>query len=149
MMKSDNRVKAGLVQPLEIPSRKWGHVTTEHITDLPESNGLTAIVLFIDKLTKMVHLAECKKEVIAMEYAQIFIDNVFRLDSLPEVIRSDRDPHFTANFWHAMFDLLRMNLQFSGAFHPQTDGQSERMLQMLENFLRPYVERHPRPRVST
>ena len=77
MMKSDSRAKAELLQPLEIPSRKWAHVTTDLVTDLPESNGLTAIVVFVDKLTKIVHLAGCKKEVIAMEYAQIFIDNVF------------------------------------------------------------------------
>ena len=54
--------------------------------------GFTAIVVFVDKLTKMVHLARCKKEVTAMEYAQIFIDNVFRLHGLPKVIISDRDP---------------------------------------------------------
>ena len=66
-MESDNRAKPGLLKPLEIPSRKWVHVTTDLVTDLPESNGCTAIVVFIGKLTKMVHLAGCKKEVIAME----------------------------------------------------------------------------------
>ena len=55
-MKSDSKAKAGLLKPLEIPSRKWGHVTTDLVTDLLESNGFTAIVVFIDKLTKMVHL---------------------------------------------------------------------------------------------
>ena len=91
-MKSDSRAKAGLLKPLEIPSRKWAHVTTDLVTDLPESNGFTAIVVFVGKLTKMVHLARCKKEVTTMEYAQIFVDNVFRLHGLPEVIISDRDP---------------------------------------------------------
>ena len=76
-MKSDSRAKAGLLKPLEIPSRKWAHVTMDLVTDLPESNGFMAIVVFVDKLTKMVHLGGCKKEVIAMEYAQIFIDDVF------------------------------------------------------------------------
>ena len=102
-----------------------------------------AIVVFVDKLTKMVHLAGCKKEVTAMEYAQIFIDNVFWLHGLPKVIISDKDPHFTDKFWRVLFDLLRTDLRFSTALHPQIDGQSERMIQMLENFLRPYVERHP------
>ena len=78
-----------------------------------------------------------------MEYAQIFIDNVFRLHGLPEVIISNRDPRFTGKFWRALFDLLGTDLRFSTAFHPQIDGQSERMIQTLENFLRPYVKRHP------
>ena len=99
MMKSDNRAKAGLLQPLEIPSRKWAYVTTDLVTDLPESNGFTAIIVFVDKLTKMVHLVGCKKEVIAMEYVPIFFDNVFRLHGLPEIIISDWDPHFTIKFW--------------------------------------------------
>ena len=77
MMKSDNKAKAKLLMPLEIHSSKWAHVTTDLVTDLPESNGFTAIIVFVDKLSKMVHLAGCKKEVTAMEYAQIFIDNVF------------------------------------------------------------------------
>ena len=68
-----------------------------------------------------------------MEYAQIFLDNVFRLRGLPEVIISDRDPQFTGKFWGALFDLLGTDLRFSTAFHPQTDGQSERMIQTLEN----------------
>ena len=77
-----------------------------------------------------------------MEYAQLFIDHVFRLHGLPEVIIFDRDPRFTGKFWRSLFDLLGTDLCFSTPYHPQTDGQSERMIQTLENFLRPYVERH-------
>ena len=142
-MKSDSRAKARLLKPLEIPSRKWAHVTTDLVTNLPESNGFMAIVVFADKLTKMVHLAGCKKEVTAMEYAQIFVDNVFRLHGLPEVIIFDRDPRFTGKFWRALFDLLGTDLRFSTVFHLQIDGQSDWMIQTLESFLRPYVERHP------
>ena len=61
--------KGRVTEALEIPSRKWAHVTTDLVTDLPESNGFTAIVVFVDKLIKMVHLAGCKKEVLTMEYA--------------------------------------------------------------------------------
>ena len=68
---------------------------------------------------------------------------VFRLHGLLEVLISDRDPHFTGQFWESLFDLLGTDLQYSIAYHPQTDGQSERMIQTLEKFLRPYVERHP------
>ena len=142
-MKSDNRAKAGLLQPLEIPTRKWAQVTTDLVTDLPESHGYTAIAVFVDRMTKMVHFAPCRKEVTAPEYAQLFVDHVFRLHGLPDVIVSDRDPRFTSRFWRSLFDLLGTDLRFSTAFHPQTDGQSERTIQTLENFLRPYVERHP------
>ena len=74
LMKSDNRAKAGLLQPLEIPTKKWVHVTTDLVTDLLESDGYTAIAVFVNKLTKMVHFAPCRKEVDAMEYARIFVD---------------------------------------------------------------------------
>ena len=142
-IKSDNRAKAGLLRPLEIPTRKWAQVTTDLVTDLPNSYGYTAVAVFVDRLTKMVHFAPCTKEVTAPDYAQLFVDSVFRLHGLPDVIVSDRDPHFTSKFWRSLFDLLGTDLRFSTAFHPQTDGQSERTIQTLENFLRPYVERHP------
>ena len=84
---------------MEIPSRKWVHVTMDLINDIPKSNGFTATVALVDKLTKMVHLTGCKKEVITMEYAKIFVDNVFKLHSLLEVIVFDSDPHFICKFW--------------------------------------------------
>ena len=62
---------------MEIPSRKWTHVTMDLVTDLPKSNGFMAITVFIDKLAKIVHLRGCKKEVTTIKYAQIFVDSVF------------------------------------------------------------------------
>ena len=118
MVKSDNRAKAGLLQLLEILSRKWAHVTTDLVTGLPDSDGYAAIAVFVDKLTKMVHLAYCTKEVTAMEYAKLFVDHVFQLHGLPEVIISNWDTHFTGPFWNSLFDLLGTDLHFSIAFHP-------------------------------
>ena len=143
MMKSDNRTKVGLLQPLPIPTRKWAQVTIDLVTDLLESQGYTAIAVFVDRLTKMVHFIPCTKEVTAQEYANIFVDHIFKLHGLPEVLISDRDPRFTSRFWKSLFDLLGTDLRLSTAFHPQIGGQSERMIQTLENFLRPYVERNP------
>ena len=105
------------------------------VTDLPESNGFTAIAVFVDCMTKMVHFAPCTKEIATVDYAKLFVDNVFRLHGLPEVIISDRDPRFTSKFWTSLFDLLGTDLRFSTAFHPQIDRQSERMIQTLENAL--------------
>ena len=84
--------------PFKIPSRKWAQVTTDLVTNLPESEGYTAIAVLVYWHTKMVHFAPCRKEVTAMEYAKLLVDHVFRLHGLPEVIISDRDPRFTNKF---------------------------------------------------
>ena len=96
VMKSDNRKKAGLLQPIPIPSRKWEQITTDLVTDLPPSGAYIAIAVFLDRLTKMVHFAPCTKEISADQYAQLFVDNIFQLHGTPEVIISDRDPRFTS-----------------------------------------------------
>ena len=94
MIKADNRKKAGALQPIPPPEMKWSQVTTDLVTDLPESEGYTAVAVFVDRLTKRVHFAPCTKEITASEYAKIFVDTVFRHHGLPEVIISDRDPRF-------------------------------------------------------
>ena len=93
-------------------------MTTDLVTNLLESNGFTAIAVFVDRMTKMVHFAPCIKEITVVDYAKLFVDNVFRLHGLPEVIISDRDPRFTSKFWTNLFDLLGTDLRFSTAFHP-------------------------------
>ena len=142
-MKSDHKKKAGALQPIPLPERKWQQIMTDLVTDLPESKGKTAIAVFVDRLSKMVRFAPCTKEISAEKYAQLFIDHVFKHHGLPEVIISDRDPRFTSRFWRELFQKLGTDLRFSTAFHPQTDGQSEVTIRVLENFLRPYVERSP------
>ena len=105
------------------------------MTDLPPSVGYTAIVVFVDHLTKMVHFAPCTKEISVDEYAQTFVDSVFRLHGMPQVIISDEDPRFTSRFWMQFFQILRTDLRLSTTFHPHTDGQSEVAILVLENFL--------------
>ena len=117
-IKSDTRTKASLLQPLEIPIQKWHQVTTNLANDLPESNGFTTIAVFVDHMTKMVHFAPCTKEIAAVDYAKLFVDNVFRLHGLREVIIPNRDPRFTIKFWTSLFDLLGTGLRFSTAFYP-------------------------------
>ena len=142
-MKSDHRKQAGLLLPIPIPTRKWEQITTDLVTDLPPFNGYTAIAVFVDRLSKMVHFAPCTKEVDAQQYAQLFLDHVFRLHGLPKVIISDRDSQFTSRFWKYLFQALGTNLRYSTAFHPQTDRQLEVTIRVLENFPRPYVEWNP------
>ena len=118
-------------------------ITTDLVTNLPESDGKTAIAVFVDRLTKMTHMVPCTKEVTASQYARLFVDNVFWLHGMPQVIISDRDPRFVSKFWEELFSLLGTDLHFSTTFHPQADGQSEVTIRVLENFLRPYVEHRP------
>ena len=97
-MKSDHREKARLLQPIQIPTKKWEQITTHLVTDLEPSVGYTAIDIFMDRPTKMVHFAPCAKEISADQYDQLFIDNVFPLHGTLEVIISHRNPRFTILF---------------------------------------------------
>lgn len=116
MIKADNRKRAGPLQPISPAERKWIQVTTDLVTNLPDSEGYTTVVVFVDCLTKKVHFAPCTKEVTALEYAKIFVDTVFHHRGLPEVIISNRDPRFTSKFWATLFNLLGTDLWFSTAF---------------------------------
>jgi hypothetical protein len=141
--KPSQQVPAGLLQPLPIPTRPWQQVSMDLITQLPKSRrGHDAIVVFVDKLTKLVHLAETRTSVTAPELAEIFWSTVVRHHGLPSSILSDRDTRFTGHFWRTLWKCLGTQLTMSTAFHPQTDGQTERANRTLEEMLRPYVDFH-------
>jgi hypothetical protein len=138
--KPSQQVTAGLLQPLPIPDHPWQQVTMDLITQLPKSRaGHDAIVVFVDKLSKMVHLVATKTDVTAPQLAEIFWRTVVRHHGLPSSIVSDRDPRFTGHFWRALWKCLGTQLTMSTAFHPQTDGQTERANRTLEEMLRSYV----------
>lgn len=138
--KPSQRPKIGLMQPLPIPNRPWQQVSMDLITQLPRSKlGNDAIVVFVDKLTKMVHYVPTTTNVTAPKLAKIVLREVCRLHGIPESILSDRDPRFTAHFWRALWDQLGTKLVMSTAYHPQTDGQTERANRTLEEMLRSYV----------
>ena len=82
----------------------------------------------------MVHFAPSTKEITAEGYAQLFIDTVFRHHGMPEVIISDRDPRFISLFWKSLMNQLGADVWYSTAFHPQTDGQSEVTIRVMEKF---------------
>ena len=142
-MKSDNWKKASALQPIPLPERAWQQITTDLVTDLPKSEGKTAIAVFMDRLTKMVHSFPYTKEITTAEYARLFVNQVFRLYGMPEVIISDQDLRFVSKFWEEMFSLLGTGPQFNTAFHLEIDGQSEVTIRVFENFLRPYIEHRP------
>ncbi|KAE9083335.1 hypothetical protein PF010_g21252 [Phytophthora fragariae] len=104
-----------------------------------DAEGRTDVLVFVDRFSKMVHLAPVAAEVTADESAELFLDLVFRHHGLPESIVSDRDPRFTSAFWTRLFALLGTRLLMSTAAHPETDGQTERVNRVLEDILRSYA----------
>jgi hypothetical protein len=138
--KPTNQAKAGLLQPLPIPGAPWRTITMDLITDLPETEqGYDSVVVFVDKLTKMTHIAPCKKTISAEQFADLYLQNVVRLHGFQESIVSDRDPRWTGDFWRQVCKQFQTKLHFSTAFHPETDGQTERMNRTVEETLRHYV----------
>ena len=100
-------------------------------------------MVVVEKLSKETHFIHVKTTHKAANIADIFMKKFFRLHGIPKVIISDRDPKFTGNFWKSLFKGLDTKLNFSTAYHPQMDGQTERVNQVLEDMLRMYVRDHP------
>jgi Chromo (CHRromatin Organisation MOdifier) domain/Integrase core domain len=138
--KGSNQQPAGLLQPLGTPQRRWEQITMDFIVQLPTTRqGFDAIVVFVDRLSKRAVFCPTHTSVTAPEVAKIFFNNIFRHHGLPKIIVSDRDAKFTSHFWRSLFEQLGTKLAMSTAFHPQTDGQTERMNRTLEEMLRAYT----------
>jgi len=138
--KTQSRKPAGLLQRMPIPEYPWQSVSMDLITHLPcTARGHTAIVVFVDRLTKMVHFAPSRDTVSALEFADLFMTEIYRRHGLPENFVSDRDPRFTSEFFTAICQHLGIKQAMSTAFHPQTDGQTERTNITLEEMFRHYV----------
>uniref|UniRef100_A0A670IHI8 Gypsy retrotransposon integrase-like protein 1 n=1 Tax=Podarcis muralis TaxID=64176 RepID=A0A670IHI8_PODMU len=131
----------GLLQPLPVPPRPWHTVSLDFIVDLPSSRGCTCLLVFSDHFTKMVHCAPCPSVPTAKETAQLYLQHVFRLHGLPERVVSDRGVQSTSRFWRALHQTLGTEVCLSSAYHPQTDGQTERANAVLEQYLRCYCQR--------
>ncbi|GJP49090.1 hypothetical protein CLOM_g8351 [Closterium sp. NIES-68] len=135
-MKSSRLRPAGLLQPLEPPSRPWQQVTMDFVTGLPAGpSGNDAILIVIDRLTKMAHFSACKTTITAEQTAKLFLTNIVRLHGFPSAIISDRDPRFTSNFWTKNRQQYGTRLHLSTAYHPQSDGQTERTNQTMEQLI--------------
>jgi transposase InsO family protein len=112
----------GLLRPLPIPSRPWGSIAMDFITDLPTVKN--SILVVVNRLTKMAHFTPCSKSIMVEETIQSILDGIIRLHGLPKEIVSDRGPQFASKFWRHLFKLLGVDIRQSSAFHPETNGQT-------------------------
>jgi hypothetical protein len=141
-IKARHMKPAGLLQPLGLPLVPWHTITMDFITQLPQtSSGKNAILVVVDKLTKMVHFMATVGRAPAEQTARLFVDHVWKLHGVPKVVVTDRDPLFTSAFTRALCEILGTKQAMSTAYHPQTDGQTERVNRILEDMLRAYVAR--------
>jgi hypothetical protein len=135
-----NMKPVGLLQPLQLPARRWEHVTMDFITSLPKThNNHDAIMVFVDKLSKYVRFAPTTTEVSSWDAAHIFSDKIVSLFGLPRKLVTDRDPRFTSNMFREFCKLFGIDNAFSTSFHPQTDGQTEKYNSVLKDMVRHYV----------
>ncbi|CAI5947953.1 unnamed protein product [Closterium sp. NIES-65] len=131
-MKSSKQKKAGLLQPLPVPERPWQVVSLDFITGLPStSQGHDSILVVIDKFYKMGHFIPTNATATAEATARLFFARIITIHGIPATLISDRDPKFTSKFWKELMGLLGTKLAMSSAYHPQTDGQTERLNQVV------------------
>ena len=130
----------GLLQAIDEPKQRWEVVNMDFVTALPPGgkDSFNAVLVVVDRFSKRARFLPCYKDNTAMDVALLFWSSIINDVGCPKVIISDRDPKFTSEFWQNLFDLLGTKLAFSTAYHPQTDGLAERMIQTLEDLIRRY-----------
>jgi hypothetical protein len=133
----------GLLKPFPVPTLPWSQIGVDFAGPLPSSKTLTGeydmICIVIDHLTAMVHLVPMRQDYTARDKAEVMYSNVYRLHSIPDVIVSNRDKLFTSDYHREIHHLMNTELKFSSAYHPQTDGMTERMVRNVSRLIRACV----------
>ncbi|PNX73284.1 retrotransposon-related protein, partial [Trifolium pratense] len=141
--KVEHQKPSGLLQPMFVPEWKWDSISMDFVSGLPKTvKGNDCIWVIVDRLTKSAHFIAFKTGTLIPKLAEIYVDQIVRLHGIPSSIVSDRDPRFTSRFWESLQEAVGTKLRMSSAYHPQTDGQSERTIQSLEDLLRACVLEH-------
>ncbi|WVZ52529.1 hypothetical protein U9M48_003577 [Paspalum notatum var. saurae] len=136
-VKAEHQKPAGLLQPLKIPEWKWEEIGMDFIVGLPRTqSGFDSIWVVVDRLTKVAHFIPIKTTYSGAKLAELYMSRIVCLHGVPKKIVSDRGTQFTSHFWKRLHESMGTKLNFSSAYHPQTDGQTERTNQILEDMLR-------------
>ncbi|KAI7961047.1 hypothetical protein MJO28_001536 [Puccinia striiformis f. sp. tritici] len=130
----------GLLQTTEEPKQRWEVINMDFVTALPPGgkDSFNSVLVVVNRFSKRARFLPCYKENTAMDIALLFWSSIINDVGCPKVIISHRNPKFTSEFWQNLFSLLGTKLSFSTAYHPQTDGLAERMIQTLEDMIRRY-----------
>lgn len=144
IIKVEHTHPAGLLKPLDPPEKPWACITLDFIEALPKSQGKEVILVVVDRLTKYAHFIPLAHPYTVEQIVTVFLDNIVKLHGCPQEIISDRDRIFTSTLYKHIFKALKITLKFSTAYHPQTDGQTERVNQCLEAYLRSTVFQEPK-----
>ena len=133
--KSIHQPPSGQLHPLLIPDAPWDTVSIDFIVELPESHGKDAIVVVVDSITKRSHFISMVTTLSAAGTAQLYLQHIWKHHGLPRKVVLDRGPQFMAEFTKELYQLLGIKLVATTAYHPQGDGQMERVKQELEQYL--------------
>ena len=128
----------GLLKPLPVPQRRWRDISVDFIGPLPESEGYNSIMVVSCRLTKARHFIPCHTSIDAVGTANLFYKHIWKHHGFPESVVSDRGTQFVAEFWREVCNRTDTKILLSTAWHPETDGQTERINAILECYLRAY-----------
>ncbi|GJW45387.1 putative reverse transcriptase domain-containing protein [Tanacetum coccineum] len=136
-VKAEHQRPSGLLQQPRIPKWKWDKITMDLITKLPRSRSRHDVIwVIVDRLTKSAHFLAIREDFNMKKLARLYIDETVARHRVPVLIISDRDGRFNLHFWQTVQKALGIRVDLSTAYHPQTDGQSERTIKTLEDMLR-------------
>jgi hypothetical protein len=136
-VKAEYQRPAGLLQPLKVPEWKWEKIGMDFIVGLPRTrDGYDSIWVIVDRLTKVAHFIPVKTTYTGVKLTELYNSRIVCLYGVPKKIVSDQGTQFTSRFWQKLHESMDTKLNFSSAYHPQTDGQTERTNQILEDMLR-------------
>ena len=141
--KTSSGSRMGLLQPLPISSRPWADISMDFVTGLPVSKGKTTVLTVVDRFSKMTHFIALPKLPSAKETAEVMMTHVFRIHGFPKDIVSDRGPQFVSRFWREFCRLIGATASLTSGYHPEANGQTERLNQQLLTGLRCLVSQNP------